>query len=94
MSEKRHALERVATLEEERDALRVRLASFERGEPDAAYRAELTRLEEQFEKLRSENEELRRRIAAARSRRVINFGAFWSLVEDAARDLWELVVRR
>jgi len=77
-------------LEEERDALRERLASFERGETDAAYRAELTQLTERHGKLRSENEELRRRVheARRRRRRVIVTGI---PIEEALRRLWRSI---
>lgn len=57
------ALERLALLEAERDALRERLASFERGDRDRAHRAERAELEAQAELLEEENRDLRRQIA-------------------------------
>ena len=56
------SLERLTLLEKERDILRERLSSFERGEPAAAHRAELKQLEGQYEALVRENDQLRRRI--------------------------------
>jgi hypothetical protein len=87
-----HPLERIAALELERDALRERLASFERGEPDAAYRAELKGLEETRDALRAETEELRRRIREVRRRR--RFGLPMVDLEGALRELWRAISGR
>jgi chromosome segregation ATPase len=76
------ALERLAVLEAERDALRDRLASFERGDHDVAHRAELQRLEAEAEQLRAENEELRRRIGASRRRTRSPLAGLTRLIED------------
>jgi DNA repair exonuclease SbcCD ATPase subunit len=83
--------ERVSMLERERDTLRERLASFERGEPDAAYRAELKGLEDEYERLQRENEALRRRVEERKKilRARFNTGKpILTLIEDAIRALF------
>jgi septal ring factor EnvC (AmiA/AmiB activator) len=88
-----HPLERIAELEQERDALRARLASFERGERDAAHRAEVARLEEQLDKLRDGNADMKRRIEQLRRRRRRPDGSnALSELAEALAELWRTIV--